>query len=330
MFMNVPANAYFASGEKRHARYARGLLETWLWGIHADEESQFLGNYPGPYALEMSFFGNLLVRGPLALAAWADAGKDIAPLFQPALVEGRKQKDGSHVLDVLVFEEEDGEVALSLGGSLGGKEPEREFPVSVRVIAPNGETALAQEIVVAPRVNVAHASARVYAGDWARLRVPADGQRGPYRVRITSTESPFRLRLPLSDLKEACRMPSRGHLVLHERISSMASFYVPANVKQIDIAFTVQHRVPVTVQIRDPKFRVARSVFLMGGDSRSNRRRIALDLPADHGGGVWSVVSGVSPHMNVDFTGQWRPTWFSVTPERAFDVASHLPRTANE
>ena len=330
MYMNVPANAYFASGDKRHARYARGLLETWLWGIHADEESHLVGNYPGPYALEMSFFGNLLVRGPQALAAWADAGKDIAPLFQPSLVEGRKQKDGSHKLDALLLEERDGAIALSLGGELSGKDPGRNFPISVRVIAPNGETALVKEIVVAPRVNVAHGSSRAYARDWARLRVPADGLRGLYRVRITSAESPFRLRLPVSDVKEACRMPSLGHLVLHERTGSMVSFHVPAHVERIGFAATVHHRVPVTVQLRDPVFRVKKRVFLMGGDSQSNRRAVALDLPADHGGGVWTVISGVSPHMSVDFTGPWQPTYFSITPERAFDVESHLTRKADE
>ena len=316
-YMNVLASAYFASGDVRYARESRGILETWMWGIHSDPESHLIGNFPGKYGREMSFFGNLLVRGPYVLEAWARAGKDISPLYPRSLYPAWRDKDGVHRIEVLVLDEGDAPLHLNLGGMVSGLDPEKQFPLRLALHAPDGAVVQQKDLVVRQRVNKAHGTPRAYPRDWDMIELPADGKKGVYRLRISSKGTAFQLRLPVSDHKEVYPLRPVREFVLHEKFN-MASFYLPKGTKQPRLRFGLNHRVPATVQIRNPEFKVAKSVYLMGIYPGSRVADAVIPVPQDYKGGFWTVLCGVSPHINVQFTGDWRPTYFAVWPQRAF------------
>ena len=317
-YMNVLASAYFASGDVRYARECRGILELWTWGVHSDPESHLRGNFPGKYAREMSFFGNLLVRGPYVLAAWADAGKPIRPLYPRSLFAARQQKDGSHKTEVLILDETDTAINIALGGSITGSDPEKEFRIQMQLLAPDGATARQEDVVVRQRVVTSHGSTRAFPRDWTTFRLPADGKKGVYRLRLSSKETAFTLKLPVSDRKEVCPLATPGKFTLHERFN-MASFYLPKDVKKPVLRFNVLHQVPTTVQIRDPEFKLVRKVYLMGIYPQSKKGYAEIPLPDDYEGGFWTVLCGVAPHIDVECAGDWKPTHFAVWPDRAFN-----------
>ena len=47
-----------------------------------------------------------------------------------------------------------------------------------------------------------------------------------------------------------------------------------------------------------------------------------LDLPPDYRGGFWTVLVGVGA-ARIHFTGDWRPTYYAVWPDRAFRLQDY-------
>lgn len=316
-YMNVPAAAYFASGDARYARQARGLLEEWAWGIYSDPDSRWRGSLPGKYAAEFSVLGHFLVRGPYALAAWAQAGENIPAIYPTGLLSAPANTNGGYEIELAILDDDDKPIALNLGGIVDCKS-NREVRVRALLLAPDGTPVEQRDLDVRPRILQGHQGLRNWPSDWAAFNIPADKKKGTYRLRLSSEDVDFSVRLPVSDRKEAYPLPVPGRFALYEEGVSMASFYLPPDAKKPTVRLTVNHLVPATVQIRDPAFKAVRNVHLVGFDPKLKSAEVEIPLPPEYKGGFWTILCGVAPYIDVRFTEDWRPVFFSVAPDRAF------------
>ena len=322
--LNIPAEAYFASGDIRYARQARGLLECWMWGVHSNPDSYLRGTYPGRYAREMSFFGNLLVRGPMALHAWARAGKDISPIYPPSVYKAQKDKGGAYRMTLFLLDENDRPTDINLGGTVSGTEPEKKYRMELQVLAPDGVLVKDTEIAVSQRALRAHGSARVYARPWTRFQLAADGKKGVYRLLLTSSETPFSLRLPVSNWKEAYPLEKPGQFMLFESLATMGSFYLPEGLKDPRVKLTLLHAgAPATFHLWSPTLEKVKRIHLLSMSSVSRSRVVRVPVPKDYEGGFWTLVGGIAPYAKVEFAGDWQPKYFSPRPDRAFNPEAY-------
>jgi hypothetical protein len=339
-YIDIPASAYFASGDLKYARESRGLLEYWLAGMCDDPESQWRGNYPGEYAREMSFFGQFLSRAPLVLAAWAQAGKDIPPLHRRPFVPAKKAKDGIRQMEILLLGETDRPINVELVGILLEAEPAmryrsksdgKDHVVYFQLYDTDGKLLRAENTTVRQSI-LEHVSKNIEIcrHKWWRFQIPADGLKGVYRLVLGADDTDFSVRLPVSDVKEMCKFGEAGKWYMWEGWC-MLSFYRPKADTPVEVDFIAQaQEIPATVQILDPGLQVVDKIHPFGQPALTAAEYLWTPLryrkvrPAQPGEGAWTVFGGVAPPTNVIITvGGKRPEWFSVWPERAFDPAAY-------
>ena len=61
----------------------------------------------------------------------------------------------------------------------------------------------------------------------------------------------------------------------------------------------------------------------MGIYSQSNHCDVTLELPENYDGGFWTLLCGIAPHIDVDLIGDWRPKYFSISADRAFNPEAY-------
>ena len=315
-YMNLIAEAYFATGQRRYAQHARGLLESWCWSVNDNPDSHLRGAHGGRGGRSLSFLGFHLPRTVIALRAWADAGDDIVPLYPRTPYDSSETSEQRHRVEIRLLQDSDSPITFTVDGRFRERSPYREHPVQLTVTAPDGRRVMDKAITAIQRTWTAHGTTRAAPSRWFTESMPVPDSRGVFHVVLECADVAFTVWLPVSNRSEVVAVAD-GKIRLGDD-AGMATVYLPKGLKRPVVGFTCHSNWPQTVRVRDPEFRVVETVHLFGMVPQAQRRSVSLRLPDDYEGGFWTVGGGRPHGVEIDFPGDWKPLHYAVWPQRTF------------
>lgn len=296
-YMNILAYAYLVTKDPKYL--GRGVWECdkAVGSVYQGDDELLKGFMQSG---QVSLGGYIIQRLPTFMKALAEYGQPVAPDplmvatvgFQLPFERTRPTIDGKSVkietTEVLVFDAED--VAFEVTAHTGHSYPERRY--QVKLLAPDGKPVFeATEIV--PKGN----------RDFV-VKVPADGQKGLYRLLVGAEGSMGRVMDPIVVTPALpVAFPLAGKITPHA--GARYFLYVPTGAREVAMTFEPINNGSVTVQATTPDTK-ARTVGPGAGSQTSRQLKLA-PTPAQTGRTWELIMSGESSVMRLSADGQPLP-----------------------
>jgi len=304
-FVNIPAYAYFATGDLKYVRYLKGVLWEEVRSSYDDPKSPLDGLWRTGHVSLGHYY---MQRALLAMEAIRRAGGE-----DPGVGETRwalhPDVGGSppeYFVDFQLLDERDEPITLLLVGIF------RDPKFRITAWAPDGAKALEQDFEA--HVHRTHGSNRPAPSN--RLTIPPDGKKGVYRVRIDClAKQHFTVLVPLTpDCKEV--YPVRGNKITIR--AGRAYFEVPKDSGEYVVDMTRQKGGPFPSWVFDGEGNpITRGTVEVRSDGTVKRGfPVTLDSSKCQ---RYMLMSNRGTASFFEITGKSPPKYMATSWERLFD-----------